>query len=68
MTFQLLANCADLPNPDIFFSARKRDKALALATCASCVVRDECLQFALDNGDEFGIFGGMTAEQRGALV
>jgi hypothetical protein len=26
------------------------------------------LQFALDNGDEFGIFGGMTAEQRGALV
>lgn len=65
--FQNQANCATIPNPDIFFSARRKDKELAMSLCNSCVVRLECLEFALENNDEFGIFGGTTAEQRAEM-
>lgn len=36
----------------------------AIAKCAGCVVRNECLQYAIDNDIEFGIWGGLTEQQR----
>lgn len=36
----------------------------ALAVCAECAVRDECLAFAVEHGIEYGIFGGRTQTQR----
>jgi WhiB family redox-sensing transcriptional regulator len=30
-------------------------------------VRDECLEFALDNGEKFGIWGGMSERERRRL-
>lgn len=32
--------------------------------CFRCLVRPECLAFAIDTRTEYGIFGGQTAEQR----
>ena len=38
----------------------------AKAICAECVVRDKCLEHALAN-QEFGVWGGMTANERRIL-
>jgi WhiB family redox-sensing transcriptional regulator len=36
--------------------------------CRSCPVRTECLAHALDQGVEFGVWGGMTERERRALL
>ena len=41
----------------------------AKAICSNCVVRETCLQFALDNEDfEVTIYGGLTGDERKELV
>lgn len=39
----------------------------AKAICAECAVRDKCLAHALEN-QEYGIWGGMTANERRILL
>lgn len=39
----------------------------AKAVCATCPVERECLQYALDAGEEHGIFGGLGPAERGRL-
>ncbi len=36
----------------------------AKAICASCVVRDRCLEQALGRDERFGIWGGLTDTER----
>jgi hypothetical protein len=36
----------------------------AVAVCLTCSVLMECQQYALANNEEYGIWGGMTPEQR----
>jgi WhiB family redox-sensing transcriptional regulator len=36
--------------------------------CSRCPVRAECLAFALANGEEFGVWGGMDPDERFALL
>ena len=65
--WQLQANC-DETNTELFFSELKSKVEKAKALCGSCAVADKCLQFAIDTEIEFGIFGGVTADERKALV
>lgn len=49
----------------------KRQQAkikLATAVCARCVIRDECLQEAIDLGENLGIRGGLTSAERRKLL
>lgn len=39
----------------------------AKAICASCPVREDCLEFALATNQPFGIWGGMSERQRADL-
>jgi WhiB family redox-sensing transcriptional regulator len=66
------AACAS-PDVDIalFFPERRsryehvqEQVRAAKAICAGCPVRAECLQFALDNHEQHGIFGGKTPTER----
>jgi hypothetical protein len=65
------AACRNL-DPEIFFPvaevgpALARQEARALAVCARCPVRAECLAYAL-KAIPYGIAGGMTEGQRRAL-
>lgn len=51
-------------------SARRRQsrEAAAKAVCAPCPVRVECLTWALDSGEQYGVWGGMTERERDRLA
>jgi WhiB family redox-sensing transcriptional regulator len=60
------ARCRTVDAEDLFVSgARQRE---ARGFCHTCPVRTECLAHALDEGIEFGVWGGMTERQRRALL
>lgn len=50
-----------------WFSFDRDDIAYALGVCGACPVREECLEFALEEGIDFGIFGGLEQDDRRAL-
>ena len=51
----------------IFFIGPGKSPAAALATCGGCEVRLACLEYALDNEEDYGIWGGLNADQRAKL-
>lgn len=59
------AACHDIG--DMFYVDTNDESSLALAAkrvCASCPVRIDCLAYAVDNKERFGIWGGLTATER----
>ncbi|HWH35746.1 MAG TPA: WhiB family transcriptional regulator [Acidimicrobiales bacterium] len=63
MAWQRLANCLGL-DPDVFFPERGASTREAKEVCRGCVVRLECLDYAVDNGERFGIWGGLSERER----
>jgi len=57
------AACRDL-DTEIFFPAAPEKETEALAICATCPVRAQCLEQALRDREQYGIWGGTTPEQR----
>lgn len=59
-------------DPDLFFPIGSTGPALvqtedAKAVCRSCPVRAECLRWALENGQDAGVWGGLGETERRAL-
>ncbi len=63
MVWQNYANCLGV-DPDLFFPERGASTREAKEVCRGCVVQDECLEFALSNGEKFGIWGGKSERER----
>jgi WhiB family redox-sensing transcriptional regulator len=59
--------CAQI-DPDLWFPEKGGSTREAKKTCVGCPVRTECLAFALDNDERFGIWGGMSERERRRLV
>ena len=59
-----LAACRN-GDPDALF-VQGAEQNVAKRICRSCPVRMECLADALDNRIEFGVWGGMTEDERAA--
>jgi len=57
------ANCRGR-DPEQFFVRGAVAARQVVRICASCPVRQQCLEYALDNGIEHGIWGGLTERQR----
>ena len=62
------AACQDA-DPELFFPVSgvglsRKEIARAKAVCASCIVRQPCLQFARATHQVHGVWGGMTEEER----
>ena len=57
------ANCLGV-DPDLFFPERGASTREAKEVCRGCVVRVDCLEFALQNGEKFGIWGGLSERER----
>ncbi|MBS9532607.1 WhiB family transcriptional regulator [Mycobacterium sp. M1] len=60
------ALCAQT-DPEAFFPNQGGSPRLAKQICMQCPVRRECLKFALDNNERFGVWGGYSERERRAL-
>lgn len=62
------ALCAET-DPEAFFPEKGESSHEAKKVCASgCPIRDFCLEFALANREEYGIWGGLSAVERRRLA
>lgn len=71
------ALCADV-GPDMFFpevvsspvGPNKDDyeRETAHKVCHFCEVRQECLEYALNNRIDHGVWGGMTEQERARII
>ena len=59
----LLAACRG-KSIDWFYPKSGRRPLQALKLCESCEVRSDCLEYALENHQHWGVWGGMTERQR----
>jgi WhiB family redox-sensing transcriptional regulator len=72
--WHLQARCRGLPSSVFFIEDNQRGRRKldhennAKRICASCPVRSRCREYALDASEPHGIWGGMTPEERAALV
>ena len=58
--------CAEV-DPDLFFPEKGGGVQAAYRVCAQCPVKQECLDFALDNHIREGIWGGTSDNARRAM-
>ena len=60
------ALCAQT-DPEAFFPEKGGSTREAKRICQACPVRDECLEFALEHDERFGIRGGLSDRERRRL-
>lgn len=62
------ALCRDA-DPDIFFGPKSDPTTTkkAIAVCNRCPVREPCLEFALKNSIQYGVWGGTSERHRRKL-
>ncbi len=58
-----LANCLGV-EPNLFYPERGASTREAKEVCRGCAVRDDCLEYAINNGEKFGIWGGLSERER----
>lgn len=66
MGWQERALCAQT-DPEAFFPEKGGSTREAKKVCTSCDVRSECLEYALENDERFGIWGGLSERERRKL-
>ena len=65
------ARCKD-EDPELFFPVGTTGSAaaqisMAKAVCRGCNVRRDCLEWAMVTGQEAGVWGGLSEDERRAL-
>lgn len=65
--WQEVAACKSLPL-EMFFPPAEQEADAAKAICSGCTVREPCLEAALAAGERFGIWGGMSTEERQSIA
>ena len=66
LAWQAEALCAQT-DPEAFFPEKGGSTRDAKRVCVVCPVREECLQYAMDNDERFGIWGGLSERERRRL-
>ncbi|MGC5033043.1 WhiB family transcriptional regulator [Micromonospora sp. DT229] len=55
-------------DPESFYPEKGASAAPAKRICAGCEVRVECLEYALDRREPYGIWGGKTEGERRKIL
>jgi WhiB family transcriptional regulator, redox-sensing transcriptional regulator len=71
MTWRNRAACLD-EDPELFFPTGNTGPALlqieeAKAVCGRCKVAQTCLEWAMESGQDSGVWGGLSEDERRAL-
>ena len=62
-SWQERALCAQT-DPEAFFPEKGGSTRDAKRVCLSCEVRAECLEYAMEQDERFGIWGGLSERER----
>jgi WhiB family redox-sensing transcriptional regulator len=62
-SWQERALCAQT-DPEAFFPEKGGSTREAKKICVGCEVRGECLEYALQHDERFGIWGGLSERER----
>lgn len=57
------AVCASA-DPEAWFPEKGQTNTAAKKVCGACTVREECLAWALEHSERFGVWGGMSERER----
>ena len=63
-SWQRDAACKECDDPAIFFPEHGGTATAAVEVCSRCPVRVECLAWAIAEGIDHGVFGGVSARAR----
>ena len=66
LAWQDRALCAQT-DPEAFFPEKGGSTREAKKVCRACEVRAECLEYALEHDERFGIWGGLSERERRRL-
>ena len=66
LSWQDEALCAQT-DPEAFFPEKGGSTREAKKVCRGCEVRAECLEYALEHDERFGIWGGLSERERRRL-
>ena len=66
LAWQKGALCAQT-DPEAFFPEKGSSVRNPKEVCKECDVREACLEYALQNNEEFGVWGGLSAKERKKL-
>ncbi|SDH82164.1 WhiB family transcriptional regulator [Agrococcus jejuensis] len=66
LAWQVDALCAQT-DPEAFFPEKGGSTRDAKRICEGCDVRAQCLDYALQNDERFGIWGGLSERERRRL-
>jgi WhiB family redox-sensing transcriptional regulator len=61
--WRMYALCAET-DPEAFFPDKGGSTREAKLVCRGCPVRGDCLEYALENEERFGIWGGLSERER----
>ena len=64
--FERRGPCVDV-HVSVMYPRTKAEAKVPKEICSECPVREECLEHALDNNEEYGVWGGTTELERRAL-
>lgn len=53
---------------EMFFPNSREQESRALAICATCPVIEDCLEYAVDSRERYGVWGGTTEKGRRKLL
>jgi WhiB family transcriptional regulator, redox-sensing transcriptional regulator len=62
-SWQERALCAQI-DPEMWFPEKGGSTSDAKKVCLGCPVRDECLTYALNHDERFGVWGGCSERER----
>ena len=66
LSWQADSLCAQT-DPEAFFPEKGGSTREAKKICSTCEVRAQCLEYALENDERFGIWGGLSERERRKL-
>ena len=66
LAWQTDSLCAQT-DPEAFFPEKGGSTRDAKKICTTCEVRTQCLEYALENDERFGIWGGLSERERRKL-